>query len=67
MSNGTIHSISPFMLQKSTSNPMVLDLMLRLWMDSSCVQQMVPSPQEHVEIYKKMEIYKMPVGTIGLT
>jgi hypothetical protein len=48
MSDGTIHSITPFMLQGSTSTtrsltPVVLDLMLRLWMDSSCVHRMVPN------------------------
>jgi hypothetical protein len=39
MSDGTLHSLATFMLQGSTSTPcslthVVLDLMLRLWMDS---------------------------------
>jgi hypothetical protein len=42
MIDGTKHSIATFILQGSTSTPhfltpMVLDLMLRLWMDSSHV------------------------------
>ena len=70
MSDGTIHSIAPFMLEGSTSTLhsltlVVLDLMLRLWMDSSRVQRMVPDPQECAEISKEMEIYRMVCGTFG--
>jgi hypothetical protein len=31
----------------------------------TCVQRMVPSPQERVEISKEMEIYRMVGGTFG--
>jgi hypothetical protein len=44
MNDGTMHSIAPFMLQGSTSTlrpltPVVLDLMVRLWIDSSHVMK----------------------------
>ena len=32
----------------------------------SCVQSMVPSPAEHVEISKEMEIYRMAGGTFSI-
>jgi hypothetical protein len=31
----------------------------------TCVQRMKPSPQEHVEISKEMEIYRIASGTCG--
>ena len=70
MSDGTIHSISLFNLKRSISTPCfltlaILDLMLRLWMDSSRVQRMVLSVQECVDISKEMEIYKMASGTFS--
>lgn len=44
MLDGSLHSIVPFMLQDYTSTPrsltpVALDLMLRLWMDSSSVSR----------------------------
>ena len=70
MTDGTIHSIAPFMLQGSTSTPhsptiVGLDLMLRLWMDSSRVQRMLPNLQERAVTFKEMEIYRMVGGTFG--
>jgi hypothetical protein len=71
MSDGTIHSIAPFMLQGIYLNPAfsyscgfrfdveVMDGFL------TCVQRMVPSLQECAKISKEMEIYRMDGGTFG--
>ena len=31
----------------------------------TCIQRMVPNPQEHAEICKEMDIYRMAGGTFG--
>jgi hypothetical protein len=71
MSDGTIHSITPFMLQGSTSTPcsltpVVLDLMLRLWMDSSHVFRGWCQVRKNVQRFlKKWKYIGWSTGTFG--
>lgn len=70
ISNGTIHSVAPFMLQESilimhSLTLVVLNLMPRSCMNSSRVQKMVPNLQEFTKISKEMEIYRMVIGIFG--
>jgi hypothetical protein len=73
MSDGTIHSIAPFMLQGSTSTPhsltpVVLDLMLRLWMDSSHVFRGWCQICKNVQRFlKKWKYIGWPVEHLALT
>jgi hypothetical protein len=66
MTDGTTHSIAPFMLQGYTStlhSPKFDSKVMSGFFE--CVERMMPSAADRLELSQELELYKRSIGLFG--